>query len=87
MAVFISLAICIAGFLSMGFVNDKASYTRLMLNEMYDEEHIDMLFLGASHVYRGIDPECVEEKLNLSVYNAGSPINFQKTVSFSSRKY
>lgn len=81
-AVFISLAVCIAGFLSMGFVNDKASYTRLMINEMYNEEHIDLLFLGASHVYRGIVPECVEEKLNLSVYNAGSSNQFPEDSFF-----
>ena len=54
------------------FVADINSYTRVMMDELYKDGHIDVLFLGASHTYRTFDPEIIEEKTGLNVFNAGS---------------
>lgn len=69
---FILIGAVIFWLYSLSVVNDKASYTRFMIKEMYKEEQIDVLFLGASHVYRGIDPEYIDQSLGVRSYNAGS---------------
>lgn len=54
------------------FVADINSYTRVMMDELYEDGYIDVLFLGASHTYRTFDPEVIEEETRLNVFNAGS---------------
>lgn len=62
----------IAQLLSFGFTNDKNSYTRISAYELQQEDEIDYLWLGASRVYRGIDPETLDCSLNALTFNAGS---------------
>ncbi|MCR5119912.1 MAG: hypothetical protein K6B44_09910 [Lachnospiraceae bacterium] len=72
-AVFIA-AVC-AGIwygLRVLLTDDTGSYTRVTLHEFYSQDNIDVLFLGASHCYRGIAPEITDEKLGLNTFNMGS---------------
>ena len=59
-----------AAALNFCLVDDTASYTRLMEHELYGQEGIDILFLGPSHCYRGVDPAVVSEKTGKRVFNA-----------------
>ncbi len=52
--------------------DDRASYTRLMLHEMYSADTIDLAYIGASPVYRGIDPAISDEMLNRNTFNLSS---------------
>ena len=59
--------------LSFILFDDAHSYTRIMLHEMYYyKDNIDVVLLGASHVYRGIDPNKMTEKIGLNVFNAST---------------
>lgn len=54
-------------------VDDVHSYSRVMLQELYDQEgQIDTLFLGSSHCYRSVDPAAVDAALGTHSFNAGS---------------
>jgi len=63
-------AICLV--LNYLFKNDVGSYTRVMLSELYSEENIDVLFVGASHTYRSFDTDLIEKETGLNCFNAGS---------------
>ncbi|RDY31707.1 hypothetical protein [Lachnotalea glycerini] len=55
------------------FWDNVHSYTRLMIKEMYQYEgNIDVVFLGASHVYRSYDTEIADGILQKNTFNAGS---------------
>ena len=70
--VFILLTIVILKMMTIGFGGGIASYTRLMMHDMEQMEDIDYLLIGASRVYRGIDPFSLEEQLDATVLNAGT---------------
>lgn len=53
-------------------VDDSSSYTRLTMHEFYNQENIDILFMGASHCYRGFDTNVTEEMLGCNTFNLGS---------------
>lgn len=54
-------------------VNNSGDYTYQMMKEMYSQSQpVDMVFLGASHVYRGITPKSLESVLGGNVFNLGS---------------
>lgn len=63
------LAIVLIPFL---FVSDIHSYTRVMMDELYQDGRIDVLFLGASHTYRSYDVAKIEKGTGLNGFNAGS---------------
>ncbi len=59
--------------LSYLLFDDVHSYTRIMIHEMYQQEdNIDILLLGASHVYRGINPDQMGNLTGYNVFNASS---------------
>lgn len=66
----------LAGLCNYLLVNDRESYTRLTMHELYERadggETIDTLFLGSSHCYRAYDPALYEELTGNSAYNLGS---------------
>lgn len=66
------LVVIIPFALNFLFVGDVNSYTRVMLSELYADGEIDLLFLGPSHTYRGINTQIVEEQTGLNAFNAGS---------------
>ena len=54
-------------------IKDDTSYTRIMMHQMYtDEENIDVIFVGSSHVYRSLIPEIMDSKFNAHTFNMGS---------------
>lgn len=59
-------------FWGLSQTDDRASYTRLMLHEMYTTKQIEVTFVGASPVYRGIDPAVSDEMLDRTTFNLGS---------------
>lgn len=55
-----------------GSNDDTNSYTRITMHEFYAQENIDVLFLGASHMYRTINPQIADSLLELNTFNLGS---------------
>lgn len=53
-------------------VDDTISYTRITFHEMYEQENVDILFVGSSHCYRSFIPEIFDEELGLNTFNAGT---------------
>ncbi|MBR2951335.1 MAG: hypothetical protein IKC46_15995 [Lachnospiraceae bacterium] len=43
-----------------------------MMHEMYEQENIDVLFLGSSHCYRSIVPEIMDREMNVLTFNGGT---------------
>lgn len=56
------------------FANDDSrSYTRIMFHQLDDsDENIDILFVGASHCYRALNPEIADDYFHATTFNAGS---------------
>lgn len=52
--------------------DDTASYTRVMMHELYSQKKIDVLFCGASLAYRSFDTKLLDEQLGVNTFNAGS---------------
>ncbi len=52
--------------------DDTSSYTRIMFHEMYEQDNIDVLFVGSSHCYRSIIPEIMDAELGVNTFNAGT---------------
>lgn len=53
-------------------IDDTASYTRLTFHEMYEQENIDVLFVGSSHCYRSFIPEILDKELGVNTFNCGT---------------
>ncbi len=53
-------------------VDDSKSYTRLTMHEFYQQDNIDVLFMGASHCYRGFDTEVTDRMLGCNTFNLGT---------------
>lgn len=52
--------------------DDVGAYTRVTFHEMYEQDNIDILFVGSSHCYRSFIPEILDKELGLNTFNAGS---------------
>lgn len=56
-------------------IDDRASYTRIMLHELYhQEENIDVLFLGSSHCFHSLNPEISDSIFQANTFNAGTSL-------------
>lgn len=53
-------------------VDDTMYYTRMTFHEMYEQDKIDVLFVGSSHCYRSFDPELLDGKMGKNTFNAGT---------------
>ncbi len=53
-------------------VDDTNSYTRIMMHEFYNQDNIDILFLGSSHCYRSFDTSITDVEFGANTFNAGS---------------
>ena len=53
-------------------IDDIDSETRITFHEMYEQDNIDVLFIGSSHCYRTFIPSILDEGLNVNSFNAGS---------------
>lgn len=72
----VSVFLCTAGILAVfvsmaGYLvnDDTKSYTRVLMHELYGQEKIDSIFIGASHVYRGLNPWIVDEAWGENTFN------------------
>lgn len=54
------------------FSNDATSWARIELHELYGQEEIDSIFLGASHVYSGINPAIADETWEQNTFNCST---------------
>lgn len=73
-AVFVLLSFCIGKTLEFFLLDDVNEWSRAMFHDFYTrEENIDYLFLGSSHVYCGVNPEVMEEKLGGACFNMATP--------------
>lgn len=70
---FILVNVCIYNGLNYILVDDTKSYTRITMHELYEaEENIDILFVGSSHCYCGLDPRITDEIFQCNTFNGGS---------------
>lgn len=53
-------------------IDDTTSYTRITFHEMYEQENIDVLFVGSSHCYRSFIPEIFDNELGMNAFNGGT---------------
>lgn len=56
-------------------IDDRASYTRIMLHELYHpKQNIDVLFLGSSHCFHSLNPETADNIFEAETFNAGTSL-------------
>lgn len=60
-------------------IDDTESYTRITLHEMYEQDNIDVLFLGSSHSYRSIVPDIMDQEWQVNTFNCGT--SSQQTIA------
>ena len=53
-------------------IDDADSFTRITFHEMYEQDNIDVLFVGSSHCYRAFVPEILDDELGMNTFNAGT---------------
>ena len=53
--------------------DDSNSYARAMFHEFYEQENIDYLICGASHVSHGVEANRAGEHFGKNVFNTGTP--------------
>lgn len=53
-------------------VDDTSSYTRIAFHEMYEQDNIDVLFVGSSHCYRSFVPEILDSEFGVNTFNVGT---------------
>lgn len=53
-------------------IDDTKSYTRVMIHEMYEQDNIDILFVGSSHCYRSFIPEILDREIGENTFNCGT---------------
>lgn len=81
----------------IGSVIRKRTSTTLRWDKFYEKsqkENIDMLLLGSSQSFRGLDPRIFEKELNLSCYNISNSAqvisqtyyNFRETLKYTKPK-
>lgn len=73
-AIFLLLLVCINKILIFILVDDADSQFRFSMHEFYNQENIDVLFLGSSHVFCGVDPAVLEEEWGKDVYLAATSV-------------
>ena len=53
--------------------DDANSYARVLFHEFYNQDKIDYLVCGASHVSHGVEANNASQKLGKAIFNAGTP--------------
>lgn len=70
----IVLAALVVSGLDYVLSDDVSAYTRLVMHDMYKQGKIDSIFLGTSHIYRGINPEIADEIWAENTFNCSSAL-------------
>lgn len=60
--------------LSYLLIDDADDDIRYAMHELYEQEEIETLFLGSSHVFCGYDPRVLDEGLQENTYLAATPV-------------
>ncbi len=60
--------------LSYIVIDDADDEVRYAMHELYEQEEIETLFLGSSHVFCGYDPRILDEILGENTYLAATPV-------------
>lgn len=60
--------------LSYVLIDDADDEIRYAVHELYEQEEIETLFLGSSHVFCGYDPRTLDEILGENTYLAATPV-------------
>lgn len=60
--------------LDYALCDDVSSYTRIIMHDMYKEDKIDSIFLGTSHIYRGVNPAITDEVWGENTFNCASAL-------------
>lgn len=72
--VIICAVFAINGVLSYVLIDDAGDEVRYAMHELYEQENIETLFLGSSHVFCGYDPQILDEVLGENTYLASTPV-------------
>lgn len=70
--IFIIILFITANILAFFLKDDSNTYSRLVMQDFYNQEQIDYLFCGASHVSHGINPELLTKNTKQNVFCAGT---------------
>lgn len=80
--IFITGIFIIANILVFFLKDDKNTYSRLVMYDFYDQEQIDYLFCGASHVSHGVNPQFLSKELNKNCFCLGTSAQKISTTYF-----
>lgn len=64
---------------SYAVTGDSKIYMRVSMHEFYNQDNIDMLFVGPSNCGRSINPAVMDEKTGFDTFNLGSPVQYFDT--------
>lgn len=71
--VFTALFFVFSGVLAFFLKDDSNSYSRVLRHEFYEQDNIDYLLCGASHVSHGLDTRIADKAFEKNVFNTGTP--------------
>lgn len=71
---FLALFVAVGKLFKYILYDDTSSYTRITFHEMYEQDNIDILFVGTSHCYRSCVPEVFDSYLGVNTFNAGTSL-------------
>ena len=66
--IFYLLCICISAI----FRDDYASYGRILMHELYEQDNIDIMYCGASHVSHGITAKIADKENGKNNFSSGT---------------
>ncbi len=72
--IIISAVFVINSVLSYILIDDLDDEVRYAMHELYEQEEIETLFLGSSHVFCGYDPRILDEISGENTYLAATPV-------------
>ena len=76
-ALFMAVVIVVTKVMNYLYIDDTDEFSRYMLHEFYEEEeNIDRLYLGSSHVFCGINPVILDDingENNFNLSGSNSP--------------
>lgn len=71
--IFIALFFVLSSGVAFILKDDTNSYSRALFNEFYQQDNIDILFCGASHVSHGVDCRISDVEFGANTFNTGTP--------------
>lgn len=71
--IFIAVFVILSKGLTFLLKDDTNSYSRTISHEFYQQERVDALVCGASHVSHGIDCRIADKEFDTVFFNAGTP--------------